>query len=217
MIPRQRVDWLDSNADRATATRYAAASRLAWLPVLRRDTDEVLGVVHPGDILLQEQQGIGSREWDLKTYLKPAPTIFEHTPLPTILEDFRTHPAPLAFVRDEYGSVVGVITPSELLSVLAGQMGDMPAGPEVCRRPDGSWMLPGRLAVDLFASWLGVSLPRRLSSATLGGLITWLVVKDDGRMEQIVKQVRKLHDVLDVQVGHTEPTVFNRLAGCLEC
>ena len=24
----------------------------------------------------------------------------------------------------------------------------------------------------------------------------WLVVKDDGRMEQIVKQVRKLHDVL---------------------
>jgi Hemolysins and related proteins containing CBS domains len=33
MIPRQRVDWLDSNADRATVTRFAAASRLAWLPV----------------------------------------------------------------------------------------------------------------------------------------------------------------------------------------
>ena len=171
MIPRQRVDWLDSNADRATVTRFAAASRLAWLPVLRRDTDEVLGVVHPGEILLQEEQGIGSREWDLKTYVRPAPTIFEHTPLTTLLEDFRTSPAPLAFVRDEYGSVVGIITPAELLSVLAGQMGDMPAGPEVCHRPDGSWLLPGRLAVDLFASWLGVSLPRRLSSATLGGFI----------------------------------------------
>lgn len=171
MIPRQRVEWLDSNADRATATRFAAASRLAWLPVLRRDTDEVLGVVHPGDILLQEQQGIGSREWDLKNFVRPAPTIFEHTPLPTILEDFRTHPAPLAFVRDEYGGVVGIITPAELLSMLAGQMGDMPAGPEVCRRPDGSWVFPGRLAVDLFASWLGVSLPSRLFSATLGGLI----------------------------------------------
>ena len=171
MIPRQRVEWLDSNADRATATRFAAASRMAWLPVQRRDTDEVLGVVHPGDILLQEQQGIGSREWDLKNFVRPAPTIFEHTPLPTILEDFRTHPAPLAFVRDEYGGVVGIITPAELLSMLAGQMGDMPAGPEVCRRPDGSWVFPGRLAVDLFASWLGVSLPPRLFSATLGGLI----------------------------------------------
>ena len=47
--------------------------------------------------------------------------------------------------------------------------------------------------------------------------LKWLVVKEDGGMEQIVKQVRKLHDVLDVQVGHAEPTVFNRLAGCLEC
>ena len=85
------------------------------------------------------------------------------------MEDFRTHPTPLSFVRDEYGSVVGVITPAELLSVLAGQMGDMPAGPEACRRPDGSWVMPGRLTVDLFASWLGISLHKRLSSATLAG------------------------------------------------
>ncbi|MDD4700993.1 MAG: ACT domain-containing protein [Desulfovibrio sp.] len=45
----------------------------------------------------------------------------------------------------------------------------------------------------------------------------WLVVKDDGRMDQIVKQVRKLHDVLDVRVGQAEPAIFSRLAGCLEC
>ena len=171
MVPRQRVPWLDSNADRATVTRFAAESRLAWLPVLRRDTDEVLGVVHPGEILQSENQGIGGREWNLKTFVRPAPTIFEHTPLPAILEGFRTDPTPLAFVRDEYGSVVGVITPAELLSVLAGQIGDIPANPEACRRADGSWVLSGRLSVDLFASWLGVSLPRRLASATLAGLI----------------------------------------------
>lgn len=45
----------------------------------------------------------------------------------------------------------------------------------------------------------------------------WLVVKNDDRMEQIVKQVSKLHDVLDVQVRQAEPTVFNRLARCLDC
>ena len=170
MVPRQRVNWLDSNADRDTVSRHAAASRLAWLPVLRRDTDEVLGVVHPGDILMREDER-PTEKWDLKSFIRPAPTIFEHTPLPVIMEDFRTHPTPLAFVRDEYGSVVGVITPAELLSVLAGQMGDMPAGPEACRRPDGSWVMPGRLTVDLFASWLGISLPKRLDSATLAGFI----------------------------------------------
>lgn len=35
-----------------------------------------------------------------------------------------------------------------------------------------------------------------------------------GVWNRLLKQVRKLHDVLDVQVGHAEPTVFNRLAGC---
>lgn len=170
MIPRHRAAWLDSNAGREDAGRFAAASSLAWLPVLRRDTDEVLGVVHTSD-LLRDQSSRDKKDWDLSACIRPAPTIFEHTPLPDILEDFRAHPVPLAFVCDEYGSVVGLITPAELLSVLAGQMGDMPAGPETCRRPDGSWIMPGRLAVDAFAAWLGVELPRRSSSATLAGLI----------------------------------------------
>ena len=170
MTPRQRVRWLDSNADLPTVSRYAAAANLPWLPVLQRDTDEVLGVLRPGDLLAAPPPAKGA-PWSLLPFVRPAPTIFEHTPLPTILDNFRTHPVPLAFVRDEYGDVVGVVTPAELISVLAGQMGDMPAGPEACRRPDGSWVMPGRLSVDLFASWLGVPLPKRLSSATLAGLI----------------------------------------------
>ena len=109
--------------------------------------------------------------WKLTDYIRSAPTIFEHTALADILDDFRAHPAPLSFVRDEYGSVVGMITPAELLSVLAGQVGDLPAGPESCRLPDGSWRMPGRLSVDAVTAWLGISLPPRSASATLAGLI----------------------------------------------
>lgn len=68
--------------------------------------------------------------------------------------------------------MVGLITPAELLSVLGGQMGDMPSGPEACR-------LPGRavgscragLSVDAVTAWLGISLPPRSASATLAGII----------------------------------------------
>lgn len=173
MIPRQRVNWLDSRADRETVYRFAAASSLPWLPVLRRETDEVLGVARTGELLSVPPSSAASSDgrWNLTEYIRPAPTIFEHTSLADILDDYRGHPAPLSFVRDEYGSVVGLITPAELLSVLAGQVGDMPAGPESCRQPDGSWRLPGRLSVDAVAAWLGVSLPPRSTSATLAGLI----------------------------------------------
>ena len=88
-----------------------------------------------------------------------------------MLTDFRKQPVPLLFVVDEYGSVVGQILPSNLLSVLAGQMGDMPSSPDSCRMPDGSWKLPGRLSVDMATSWLGISPDPDSESATLAGLI----------------------------------------------
>ena len=131
----------------------------------------VLGVVRTGELLLPAPDVSGDAPWKLTDYIRSAPTIFEHTALADILDDFRAHPAPLSFVRDEYGSVVGMITPAELLSVLAGQVGDLPAGPESCRLPDGSWRMPGRLSVDAVTAWLGISLPPRSASATLAGLI----------------------------------------------
>ena len=187
MTPRHRVRWLDSEADYATACRFASESLSPWLPVLDPDRDEVLGVIHTGDLAAVTPRGPvtdterpgaaapqedGSGQvWSVRPLLRPAPTIFEHASLTEMLETFREEPTPLAFVRDEYGSVVGCITPSDLVSVLAGQMGDMPAGPEACRQPDGSWLMPGRLTVDAVTSWLGIHLPPRSSSATLAGLL----------------------------------------------
>lgn len=43
----------------------------------------------------------------------------------------------------------------------------------------------------------------------------WLLVKSDSRIEQMVKQVRKLHDVLDVQASCIAPDAFNRLSNCM--
>ena len=63
-----------------------------------------------------------------------------------------------------------MITQRELLSVLAGQMGDVPCGPDACRQPDGSWRLPGRLSLDTVSSWLGID-SQRSDSATLAGLV----------------------------------------------
>ncbi|MBQ3059584.1 MAG: tellurium resistance protein TerC [Desulfovibrio sp.] len=169
MVPRQRIRWLDSETGQKDVCQAAANSNLPWLPVLRRETDEVLGVVRVGE-LLQAMSAADKAQWNLAAHVRPAPNIFEHTPLADILDDYRAEPAPLYFVQDEYGGVVGMITQRELLSVLAGQMGDVPCGPDACRQPDGSWRLPGRLSLDTVSSWLGID-SQRSDSATLAGLV----------------------------------------------
>lgn len=44
----------------------------------------------------------------------------------------------------------------------------------------------------------------------------WLMINEDGRMDQVVRQVRKLHDILDVRVEETDQDALKRLAACLE-
>lgn len=39
----------------------------------------------------------------------------------------------------------------------------------------------------------------------------WLLVDEDKRMEQIVRQVSKLHDVLEVRAAQVDEGVFRRL------
>lgn len=43
----------------------------------------------------------------------------------------------------------------------------------------------------------------------------WLLVNEYERLEQLLSQVRKLHDVLTVHAADMDPSAFNRLAACM--
>ncbi len=40
----------------------------------------------------------------------------------------------------------------------------------------------------------------------------WLMVNEDERMEQVMRQVRKLHDVLEARLAVVDPAAFSRMA-----
>ncbi len=166
MTPSQKAAWLDADADFDEARAFAERTGLTWLPVRDSETDDVLGVV-PVTTLIRKDD----KPFELRRLIRSAPTVLEHTSLADMLADFRSQPVPLLFVVDEYGTTVGQILPANLISVLAGQMGDLPASPDSCHMPDGSWRLPGRLSVDMAISWLGILPGPDSESATLAGLI----------------------------------------------
>lgn len=166
MTPAQRAPWLDADATFEEAEEFARRTGLSWLPVRDMETDDVLGVVPVARLIRGKTE-----PFSLKALIKSAPTVLEHTALADVLADFRCNPVPLLFVVDEYGTTVGQILPANLVSVLAGQMGDLPANPDSCRMPDGSWKLPGRLSVDMAISWLGITPGANSGSATLAGLL----------------------------------------------
>lgn len=168
MTPRHRVAWLNSELPEEELLRDAGTASHAWLPLCRGDLDTFLGIVSPRELLWQQRQ-TGSLH--LETLLHEALIVFEHTPLTELLETFRRHRMPSALVLDEYGGVAGIVTPLDILAAIAGHMYEVSSDPASFRRPDGSWFLPGRLAIDDALRFLDARPPAGMSSTTLAGFI----------------------------------------------
>jgi putative hemolysin len=88
-----------------------------------------------------------------------------------VMRVMRRDNALLLVVLDEYGGVAGIVSASDVLREVLGEMpqdfGGAPIAPE--RLPDGRVRLPGRLPVERAQRWTGGSWPRR--SETVAGAV----------------------------------------------
>ncbi|HEY8550275.1 MAG TPA: hemolysin family protein [Vicinamibacterales bacterium] len=146
MTPRPDIDWVDVRADQAEL-REAILRRRSRLVVCDGDLDHVLGVVHTGDLLVQLLE---TGRLDIRAAIRPPLFVPETLDALVILERFRTAHTHVALVIDEHGAVEGLITLSDLLRSIFGDLPESPAteaGP-IVRRPDGSWLVDGSVPLE---------------------------------------------------------------------
>jgi putative hemolysin len=100
----------------------------------------------------------------------------EGLPALRLLEMFKKSRTHMALVVDEYGGVEGLVTLNDILEDLVGDVAsvDMPSERQVYQRPDGSWLIDGKLQIDDLKEVLKITkLPDEESGSyqTLGGLV----------------------------------------------
>jgi len=139
-------------------------------PVCEASIDNILGIVQVKDLLVHCFSG---QPFGIKGLLKLPLFIYEGTPGLKVLEMFRSSEIHVAVVLDEYGSVRGLLTLNDILVAIVG---DLPEGedldePRAVRRPDGSWMLDGRLTIEEFQDLLGISRLPEGEYQTLAGFV----------------------------------------------
>jgi putative hemolysin len=153
MTPRGDIVWLDIDDSPDEIQRKITLGPYSLFPVCRRRLDNVLGVVQAKDLL---SCNLKDRKVDLKSTLLPPLFIPESMRALKVLERFKQTGVHLAIVLDEYGSVQGVVTLTDLLE---GLVGDIPhiedlADPQIMQREDGSWLMDGSLPIDVFKETL---------------------------------------------------------------
>src|SRR5262249_49900029 len=80
----------------------------------------------------------------------------------------------VAVVLDEFGTVLGVVTLSDILQAIVGDMPVKPqsdAEPAAVQRADGSWLLDGRMALDEFRDLFALTSLPEGDFHTLAGLV----------------------------------------------
>jgi putative hemolysin len=88
------------------------------------------------------------------------------------MELFRGSSIHVAFVQDEYGRTLGLVTAADLLSAIAGSLEPVGEGDDrAVQRDDGSWLLAGDMAVDEMAELIGFVLPPKRRYETVAGLV----------------------------------------------
>lgn len=169
MTPRPEISWIDPREDADSLRAEVAAATHHWLPVAGDDLDQLIGVATSRDLLasLLEHGRI-----DADAVVRKPMTVLESLSVLRLIEAFRRSPLQVALVVDEYGSVLGLVTPSDVLATIAGEFPDAEGGdPAAVQEPDGAWLLDASLDLRRAEHLLGLRLATDDSFATLAGYV----------------------------------------------
>ena len=181
MVPRGDVVALDVNAPFEQILTSIEESDHARFPVVRGGLGDILGVVNARKLLSRIARGErGDLTGDLQIPLYVPETLTGME----LLENFRSSGTQMAFVMDEYGEVLGLVTLQDLIEAITGEF--QPRDPETSwalQREDGSWLLDGLIPVHELKDRLVLdAIPdeERGRYHTLSGMLMFLT----GRLPQ---------------------------------
>ncbi len=155
MTPRTGIRWLDPSDPHEVQLEEVRASTHQWLPVAESDLDRMLGVASVRDLLGQLlAEGAAA---DLEPVLRRPLSVPASMSVLRLIEVFRKAPLQVALVVDEYGSVLGLLTPSDILACIAGGFADPEQidGGAFQQAEDGSWQVDASLDLRRFEQLSG--------------------------------------------------------------
>ncbi|MBV8510473.1 MAG: HlyC/CorC family transporter [Xanthobacteraceae bacterium] len=170
MTPRPDVVWINADAPQDAIARTIRTCPFPQLIVCHGTIDKVVGVVRKQDLL---NQALDGASLDIRQELQPPLIVPERTSILRTLDLFRNTPVNTAIVVDEYGTVQGIVTRTDLLEAVAGRLPDIDTQPhkKVIRRQDGALVIDAATPIDDAVELLGLEGNWQTDVVTVAGLI----------------------------------------------
>jgi putative hemolysin len=147
LTPRSDVVYLDvRDSIDVHRDKLLQGAGHSVVPLCDGGLDHVLGFVRSARLL---EQVFERGTFDLPTLAEPALFVPETMTLMKLLEQFKRTHLPLALVVDEFGDVEGLVSLTDVISAIVGDLPSEPGEePSIVQREDGSWLMDGGLDID---------------------------------------------------------------------
>lgn len=218
MTPRVDIDWIDVQETDDVLRAQLASQHHARLLVCENELDRVVGIVYAEDLLAEVAAG---RPFDLRTVARQPLFVPETVTALALFERFRSARSHTGLIVDEYGSVQGIVTLTDVLEGLFGALPDQPlTGPaSIVARGDGSYLVDGDIALDelrvalslpglteeeaagQFHTLAGLIMTRLSRLPAVGDAIVW----HDYRLEVVDMDSRRVDKVLVAPLTPKQP------------
>jgi len=121
------------------------------------------------------KQQLLENELDLKALIRQ-PLIFpEQLSLLMALEQFRQAKTHFAFVVDEFGSVEGIVTLTDVMETIAGNLPESDETPDarhdIQQLEDGTWIANGYMPLEDLVMYIPLPVDEKREYHTLAGLL----------------------------------------------
>lgn len=169
MIPRINMVTVNVEASYHDVLEIFRESMYTRLPVHQDDKDNIIGLINIKDFILSANQD----DFSVRSILREAHYTYEYKKSADLLLEMREITMNVAFVLNEYGATVGMITLEDLLEEIVGEIRDEYDADEaeyIQAMDEGTYLVEGSMKLDDINDVLGTTLDSE-DYDSIGGII----------------------------------------------
>ncbi|MDR1602185.1 MAG: hemolysin family protein [Tannerella sp.] len=207
MTHKSEVVWMDISDDRTTVRERVKDNLFNVYPVASEKFDNIVGVVYLKDLFGR----IDAPDFTLSQVMRPAQFVPEDQSVYNTLEQFRKARVKYGLVTDEFGGIQGIVTLTDIMEALIGQVLDDDEELEIKERAGGGWLVDGQYSFYDFLEYFDMEdLYAENDYNTLSGLILDILKSVPGTGDTLVWQDFKF-EIVDMDRARIDKVLVKKI------
>ncbi|MDF1666740.1 MAG: hemolysin family protein [Planctomycetota bacterium] len=175
MTPRIDIQGVSIESSFSEAVELLVSHGHSRLPIFEESIDKIVGIVHIKDIVERLHLKNAPADLSVREVLRKPLFVPESKRVRDLFGDIKSNKVHVAIIVDEYGGTAGMVTLSDIISEIFGDIDDehdMPEREGIEQLSDATFSVDGKVHIDELNQSLNINLPEDADYDTLGGYLS---------------------------------------------